>query len=193
MDAAGAHKRLHIPFQAFSPWGGCETFAAPQGTNDGQRLEKARPHCYSGPVLYQWIKAIHLISLISWMAGTLYLLRLFVYHAMETEQVVRDRLAVMERRLQKAIATPAMIATLATGIWMLVLVPLWLKQPWMHVKLTCVFALAGVHGMSGGWRKRLITEPNFKSHKFFRVMNEVPTLLMVIIVIMVIVRPFAKP
>ena len=127
------------------------------------------------------------------MAGTLYLLRLFVYHAMETEQVVRDRLAVMERRLQKAIATPAMIATLATGIWMLVLVPLWLKQPWMHIKLTCVFALAVLHGRSGGWRKRLVTEPTFKSHIFFRVMNEVPTLLMVIIVIMVIVRPFAKP
>jgi len=143
-------------------------------------------------VLYQWIKAVHLISLISWMAGMLYLLRLFVYHAMENEAVVRQRFEIMERRLLKAIATPSMIATLVTGIAMLVMVPEWLKQPWMHVKLTCVFALAGVHGMSAGWRKRLITEPTFKSHKFFRVMNEVPTLLMVIIVIMVIVRPFVK-
>ena len=126
------------------------------------------------------------------MAGILYLLRLFVYHAMETESVVRQRLEVMERRLLNGIATPAMIATFITGVAMLGIVPDWLKQPWMHIKLTCVFALAGIHGMSGGWRRRLITEPTFKSHKFFRVMNEVPTLLMVIIVIMVIVRPFVK-
>lgn len=141
-------------------------------------------------MLYVWIKAIHVISLISWMAGLLYLLRLYVYHAMETEAVVRDRLQVMERRLEKAIGTPAMIATFVTGITMLVLVPAWLQQPWMHVKLTCVLAMAAVHGLSIRWRKRLITEPGWKSHKFFRVMNEVPTLLMIIIVIMVIRRPF---
>ncbi|MCG5051622.1 MAG: protoporphyrinogen oxidase HemJ [Myxococcales bacterium] len=141
-------------------------------------------------MFYVWVKAIHVISIITWMAGMLYLLRLFVYHAMETEAVVRERFQVMERRLLKAIATPSMIATFITGITMLVLVPDWLKQPWMHVKLTCVLALAGVHGMSSAWRKRLITEPTFKTHKFFRVWNEVPTLLMVIIVIMVIRRPF---
>ncbi len=130
------------------------------------------------------------MSIISWMAGLLYLLRLYVYHAMETEPVVRERLQVMERRLLKAIGTPAMIASFVTGIAMLVMVPDWLKQPWMHVKLTCVVAMAGIHGMAGGWRKRLISEPNFKSHKYFRVMNEVPTLLMIVIVIMVIRRPF---
>lgn len=130
------------------------------------------------------------MSIISWMAGLLYLLRLFVYHAMETEAVVRERLQVMERRLLKAIGTPAMLASFITGIAMLVMVPTWLQQPWMHVKLTCVLAMAAVHGLAARWRKRLITAPTFKSHKFFRVMNEVPTLLMIIIVIMVIRRPF---
>ena len=143
-------------------------------------------------VLYVWIKAIHVVSIISWMAGLLYVLRLYVYHAMETEAVVRERLQVMERRLEKAIGTPAMVASFITGIAMLTIVPDWLRQPWMHVKLTSVVAMAAVHGMAIGWRKRLITTPAFKSHKFFRVMNEVPTVLMIIIVIMVIRRPFGR-
>lgn len=141
---------------------------------------------------YVWLKAIHVIAVISWMAGMLYLLRLYVYHAMEAEEVVCSRFQVMERKLLRAIANPAMVVTLATGIWMLVMVPALLSQPWMHVKLTCVAGMVVVHGLAAGWRKKLIDNPHFRKHTFFRIMNEVPTLLMIIIVIMVIRRPFAR-
>ncbi|MBL8635316.1 MAG: protoporphyrinogen oxidase HemJ [Myxococcales bacterium] len=137
-----------------------------------------------------WIKAVHVIMVISWMAGLLYLYRLFVYHAMETEQVVRERLQVMERRLIRGIATPAGVLSLATGISMLVLNPSYLKMPWMHAKLTFVLGLLVSHVQGMYYRQRLLTEPTAYSHKKFRVLNEVPTLLMIGIVIMVIVRPF---
>ena len=137
-----------------------------------------------------WIKALHVIMVISWMAGLLYLYRLFVYHAMETEQVVRERLQVMERRLIRGIATPAGVLTLVTGITMLVLNPGFLKLPWMHAKLTFVLGLLISHGQAMYYRQKLIENPTAYSHKKFRLLNEVPTLLMIGIVIMVIVRPF---
>jgi len=139
---------------------------------------------------YVWIKAVHVIGVISWMAGLLYVFRLYVYHAMETEAVVRDRLQIMERRLMNAITTPAMVLAAASGATLLVLQPDLLKQHWMHVKLAAVVALLVMHLYAHLWRKRLLTNPAFKSHKFFRVMNEIPTVLMIIIVIMVIRRPF---
>lgn len=143
-------------------------------------------------MLYLWIKALHVVAIISWMAGMLYLFRLYVYHAMESEAAVRARLEVMERNLLQVITTPSMLAALATGITMLLMNPALLKQPWMHIKLTAVLGLCAMHGMASAWRKKLIQNSQFKSHRFFRVMNEVPTLLMVIIVIMIIVRPFAR-
>lgn len=143
-------------------------------------------------MLYLWIKSFHVVAIISWMAGMLYLLRLYVYHALENEPVVHRRLEVMERRLLRAITTPAMIASLISGIAMLVMVPGWLKQPWMHMKLTAVVLMLGVHGMAAAWRKKLAANPKFKSDRFFRIWNEVPTILMIIIVIMVIRRPFVR-
>ena len=137
-----------------------------------------------------WIKALHVIMVISWMAGLLYLYRLFVYHAMETEAVVRERLQVMERRCLRGIATPAGALSLITGVAMIVMNPAYLKMPWMHAKLTFVIGLLVSHGQGMYYRQRLLTEPNAYSHKRFRVLNEVPTLLMIGIVIMVIVRPF---
>ena len=137
-----------------------------------------------------WIKALHVIMVISWMAGLLYLYRLFVYHAMETEAVVRERFQVMERKLLRGIAHPSGALSLITGITMLVMNPGYLKMPWMHVKLTLVLGLLVSHGQVMYYRQRLITEPTAYSHKKFRLLNEVPTLLMIGIVIMVIVRPF---
>ena len=139
-----------------------------------------------------WIKAVHVMAIISWMAGLLYLYRLFVYHAMETELVVQQRLQVMERRLLNGIAHPAGFLSLATGITMLLMVPGYLTQPWMHVKLACVFGLVVSHVMGARYRKKLITEPNAIPHRTFRILNEVPTLLMIGIVIMIIVRPWSR-
>jgi putative membrane protein len=141
---------------------------------------------------FQWILAVHVMAVISWMAGMLYLWRLYVYHSMETEQVVRDRFQVMERRLLNGITTPAMIVSLLTGGAMLAITPWFLTQPWMHLKLTLVVGMFASHGMASSYRKKLLANPRVKSDRFFRVMNEVPTLLMIGIVIAVIVKPFAR-
>jgi len=137
-----------------------------------------------------WLKALHVMAIISWMAGLLYIFRLYVYHAMETESVVMDRFQVMERRLWKAITVPAAWVSALTGFGMIGLAyDHFIAQPWLHVKLILVFALFGVHFYAGHLRKRLLETPHAYSHKFFRVMNEIPTLLMIGIVILVIVKP----
>lgn len=141
-------------------------------------------------MLYLWIKALHVLAIISWMAGMLYLVRLYVNHAMETESIVMERLQGMERRLLDAITTPAMIVSALTGVGMLYMMPGLLSMPWMQVKLGLVVGMLGMHGLAVSWRKKLIDTPHFKPHTYFRIMNEVPTLLMIGIVIMVIVRPF---
>lgn len=139
-----------------------------------------------------WIKALHVVAVISWMAGLLYIWRLYVYHAMTEHQVVREQLQIMERRLLNAITTPAAIVSLATGGAMLALGPALLKQPWMHVKLTLVVGMCASHVLALRARTRLLHDPQGVSHRRFRVLNEVPTLLMMGIVIMVIVRPWAR-
>lgn len=139
--------------------------------------------------MFLWLKTLHIIAVISWMAGLLYIFRLYVYHAMETEQVVRERFQVMERRLLNAITTPAGIVATITGVWMITLIPGWLSQGWLHLKLTMVVLLIATHVFAIVARKRLITAPATWNHRFFRVMNELPTLLMIIIVGMVIFKP----
>ena len=141
---------------------------------------------------YLWLKSLHVVAVISWMAGLLYLFRLYVNHAMETEPVVMERFVGMERRLLRAITNPAMIVTILSGATMLWMNPTLLRQPFMHAKLVLVGGMCVMHGLAARWRKRLITEPHFKSDKFFRVMNEIPTLLMIGIVILIIVRPFLR-
>ena len=140
-----------------------------------------------------WIKAFHVVAIISWMAGMLYLWRLFVYHAEEQEQVVMDRLAIMERRLLRYITNPAMIATFLSGGAMIAMNPgYYMSQPWIHIKLTLVLLLAGNHGMASAHRKKLPENNKVKPAKFYRIMNEVPTVLMIGIVIAGIVKPFAR-
>jgi protoporphyrinogen IX oxidase len=138
---------------------------------------------------YLWVKTLHMVAVISWMAGLLYLWRLYVYHAMETEAVVRSRFEVMERRLLRGIATPAAVLATGAGIAMLVMMPALLKQPSMHVKLVCVVLLLANHVAAHVYRQRLLATPTAFRHRTFRVLNEVPTVLMLIIVAMVIVRP----
>lgn len=140
-------------------------------------------------MLYLWLKAFHVISIIAWMAGILYFWRLLVNHAMEKEPVVIERFKGMERRLRRAIMTPAMVASVIFGLAMLATAPALLKQPWMHVKLTLVVLLVINHVQAVRAEKKLGENPRAYTDKYLRVMNEVPTFLMMGIVIMVIVRP----
>ncbi|AEQ53317.1 protoporphyrinogen oxidase HemJ [Pelagibacterium halotolerans] len=142
--------------------------------------------------MLEWVKALHVISVIAWMAGMLYLPRLFVYHAdAEIGSVQSETFKIMERRLFRAITTPAMIATWVFGLWMIHLYGLGLfAMGWIWVKLAFVIALSGFHGFLGRTLKAFAKDENKRDAKFYRAINEVPTLIMIVIVIMVIVKPF---
>ena len=147
-----------------------------------------------GPLtpLYPWLKAFHIISMVAWMAGMLYLPRLYVYHCQAPPgSAESERFKVMERRLLKQIVNPAMIATWTFGV-LLVLTPgvLDWSAGWWHVKLAAVLALSALHGEFARWRKDFLHERNRRPSRFYRIANELPTLLLVLIVVMVIVRPF---
>ena len=139
---------------------------------------------------YEIIKSLHIISVISWMVGLLYLPRLFVYHAdAPTGSVQAESFKVMERRLLKAIMTPAMIASFIFGLWMLALNPELVSEPWFHVKFAAVFLMAGVHGKFSKMRRLLENDEKPLSSKIYRIWNEVPTALMIIIVVLAIAKP----
>lgn len=139
---------------------------------------------------YLWVKAFHIISVMSWMAGLLYLPRLFVYHAaVEPGSVRAHTFILMERRLLKAIMTPAMISSWALGLWMIYLDLSILEQPWMVVKLICVVMMTATHMVFVWMRKELEKNHPLKGWAY-RISNEVPTLLMMIIIIMAVVQPF---
>ncbi len=140
--------------------------------------------------MYVWIKALHVIAVISWMAGMLYLPRLFVYHCEAgTESKQSETFKVMERRLLKAIINPAMIVTWLTGLY-LAWSGGWFSAGWLHGKLLLVVVLSGVHGFFARCVKDFAADRNTRSQKFYRIINEVPTLLMIGIVILVVVKPF---
>jgi putative membrane protein len=140
--------------------------------------------------LYLWLKAFHVIAAIAWMAGMLYLPRLFVYHC-EAEPGSRqsETFKLMERRLLRAIINPAMVATWALGLW-LAFEGGFLRSGWLHGKLLLVLILSGLHGFLVRYVRDFASDRNVHSQKFYRVVNEVPALLMVGIVILVIVKPF---
>ena len=143
--------------------------------------------------LYPWIKALHVISVIAWMAGMLYLPRLFVYHCdAEPGSVQSETFKVMERRLLKAIINPAMIATWILGLTLAFTPGIidWSADFWMHAKLLLVLGMSAVHGMFARHVKAFAADNNLKPAMFFRILNEVPTAIMIAIVILVIVRPF---
>ena len=139
---------------------------------------------------YQWIKALHLISVIAWMAGLLYLPRLFVYHCdAERGSDKSETFKVMERRLLRAIMNPAMVLTWIFGLLMLYMSEAWTEK-WMMVKLVLVAAMTLMHHSLALWRKDFLADRNNRSARFYRFANEVPTVLMIVIVILVIVQPF---
>jgi putative membrane protein len=140
--------------------------------------------------MYEWIKALHIIAVISWMAGMLYLPRLFVYHC-EAEAGSRqsETFKVMERRLLLAIMTPAMIVTWLAGLY-LAWAGKWFSAPWLHGKLLLVVLLSGLHGFFSRCVKDFAADHKPRSQKFYRIINEVPTILMIVIVILVVVKPF---
>lgn len=141
-------------------------------------------------MLYDWLKALHIISIIAWMAGMLYLPRLFVYHAgTEVGSQQSETFKVMERRLLKAIINPAMMAAWIFGGIMVWLGHHW-DQPWFWAKFALIMGLQAIHGNMVRWQRAFEQDRNMKSPRFFRLVNEVPTVLMVGIVLLVILKPF---
>jgi putative membrane protein len=140
--------------------------------------------------LYLWIKALHVLAVISWMAGMLYLPRLFVYHCSAVVGSIQsETFKLMERRLLKAIINPAMIVTWLTGLY-LVWTGGFYMAGWFHLKLLMVLIMSGVHGMLSARVRAFAEDRNQKSETYYRVLNEVPTVLMIVIVVAVIVKPF---
>lgn len=140
--------------------------------------------------MYEWIKALHVIAVISWMAGMLYLPRLFIYHCeVEVGSKQSETFKIMERRLLKAIINPAMIVTWLAGLY-LAWAGHWYLAGWFHGKFLFVIVLSGVHGFFVRWVKAFAADRNIHRQKFYRVINEIPTVLMIGIVILVIVKPF---
>jgi putative membrane protein len=144
---------------------------------------------------YLWIKAFHIIAVIAWMAGMFYLPRLFVYHCdAEKGSVQSETFKVMERRLLRAIINPAMVASWVLGLWLVWDGPDsrygWFASGWFQGKFVLVLALSGFHGMLARWTKDFARDSNRHSEVFYRVINEVPTVLMIAIVILAVVKPF---
>ncbi len=140
--------------------------------------------------VYQGVLALHIIAIICWMAGVLYLFRLFVYHAEEKEAVVKERFSLMEQRLYTIIVVPASTLAVILGITLLYLQPAHLSHGWMHTKLLLVFILLGLSHGAKSFHRKLSQGKDTHSGKFYRILNEVPTLLMVLIVFLVVMRPF---
>ena len=140
--------------------------------------------------MYLWLKAVHLIAVIAWMAGMLYLPRLFVYHC-EAEPGTRqsETFKVMERRLLRVIINPAMIASWLLGLW-LAWRGGWFVAGWLHIKLLLVLAMSGLHGLFALWVKDFARDRDRRSAKFYRIVNEIPTVLLILIVILAVVKPF---
>jgi putative membrane protein len=140
--------------------------------------------------LYLWLKALHVVAVIAWMAGMLYLPRLFVYHCeAPVGSPQSETFKVMERRLLHAIINPAMGATWVLGLWLA-----WdsgfFRAGWLHAKLALVIAMSAVHGQLTRYMRDFAADKNRHSQKFYRILNEVPTILMIFIVILVVVKPF---
>ena len=140
--------------------------------------------------LYLWLKAMHVIAIIAWMAGMLYLPRLFVYHTtapVGSQQ--SETFKLMERRLLRAIINPAMVATWVLGLW-LAFEGGFFRSGWLHAKLLLVLGLSGLHGYLSASVRAFAEDRNTRSSRYWRIMNEVPTVLMILIVILVVVKPF---
>lgn len=196
-----SRKLLRSTLRGLSSWfdNMSENASVEQSTSPGKRAAialavtvaaTAAVMALLGREAYDWVKAVHVIAVISWMAGMLYLPRLFVYHAESpVGSAQAQTFKIMERRLMNLIINPAMIITWVLGLW-LVWQGGWLSAHWFHVKFALVLALSGVHGYFSASVRAFEEDRNRRSARHWRIMNEVPALLMVGIVIMVIVKPF---
>jgi protoporphyrinogen IX oxidase len=145
--------------------------------------------------MYDWIKAFHVIAVIAWLAGMLYLPRLFVYHCTaERGSVQSETFKIMERRLLRVIINPAMIVTWLLGLWLAWHGPDshygWFASGWLQAKFALVFVLSALHGWCARWVRDFALDRNRHSQRFYRIINEVPAILMVAIVILAVVKPF---
>ena len=140
---------------------------------------------------YLWVKALHIISVIAWMAGMLYLPRLYVYHcAAEPGSTQSETFKVMERRLLRAITNPAMILAWILGFMLVAHLDAW-AEPWMHAKFALLLGMQLIHAAFARWRRHFAADANRHDQRFYRIMNEVPTVLLIGIVILIVVKPFA--
>lgn len=143
--------------------------------------------------MYLWLKALHVIFVVCWMAGLLYLPRLFVYHAqVAVGSEASELFKVMEHKLMRGIMLPCMIITFILGLWLAIGTGVFApgNGGWMHMKLLLVLAMAASHGMMSKYRKAFARDANIKSERFFRIFNEIPAVIMVIIILLVVLKPF---
>ncbi len=141
--------------------------------------------------LMAWVRAFHIISMVAWFAGLFYLPRLYVYHSTTTDEVSLVRFKIMERRLYWGIMAPAAVLTIGFGAWLLgANWTYYMSQGWMHAKLLLVLLLVVYQILCGIWMKQFQHDKNQHSQKFYRWINEIPTVFLILIVILVIVRPF---
>jgi putative membrane protein len=140
--------------------------------------------------LYPWTKSLHIIAVIAWMAGMLYLPRLFVYHCETSPGTAEyERFKVMERKLMRIIINPSMIAVWVLGLILAETLNAW-TETWFILKLILVTVLSGLHGMLSRWRRDFELARNTRTQRFYRIVNEVPAVLMALIVVLVVVKPF---
>lgn len=140
--------------------------------------------------MYLWIKAFHIIAVITWFAGLFYLPRLFVYHAAADDRLSLERFKVMERKLYRGIMTPSMLVAVALGLWMVMLQPGFLEQAWLHAKLTLIILIIVYHFSCGALLRTFAADRNTRSHVFYRWFNEAPVLVLIAIVLLVVLKPF---
>jgi putative membrane protein len=140
--------------------------------------------------LYLWLKSLHIFMVIAWMAGMLYLPRLFVYHAdAAVGSKESETFKVMERRLLRGIMNPAMIVVWIVGLWMAISGG-WMVAGWMHAKLALVLVMSAVHGLYSKWRKDFEADRNARPASFYRLWNEVPAVILIAIIVLVVIKPF---
>lgn len=136
-----------------------------------------------------WVKAFHIMAVVTWFAGLFYLPRLFVYHAMSEDEISQERFKIMERKLFWGITTPSMIAVILLGLWLIHLNPGYLSMGWLHIKLTLVSILVLYHVYCGHLVKLFRENRNHRSHRFYRWFNEFPVLILIGTVILAVVKP----
>tara|TARA_R110002167_G_scaffold34906_1_gene111532 strand:+ start:9339 stop:9761 length:423 start_codon:yes stop_codon:yes gene_type:complete len=138
-----------------------------------------------------WVKAFHIIAVITWFAGIFYLPRLYVYHAAAADTASRERFKIMERKLYRGIMWPSMVVVIVLGTWLISFNPdYYLNSGWMHVKLTLVTLLVGYHLYCGKLNQMFNNDQNHRSHVWYRWFNELPVVILIAVVILVVVRPF---